>query len=81
MRNPMLGGAALVGAVVLVVVAVVFAVDDRVMGDTRCGPFWSQQFRDPCFDWNRNRTIVVVGAAVIAIGLLVVSARSLARRD
>lgn len=61
---------ALLGAAVLAVVVVVGATRNPVVSDTQCGPFWSQQFRDPCNDFNRERSVIVIGSAVASVALV-----------
>lgn len=70
---------ALLGAAVLAVVVVVGATRDPVVGDTQCGPFWAQQFRDPCNDFNRERSVIVVGSAVGSVALVGVAWRHRSR--
>ncbi len=59
----------LLGATVLAIVVFVGATKDPVVGDTQCGPLWSQQFRDPCNDFHRKRSVIVVVSAIGAVAL------------
>lgn len=66
---------AALGAAVLLAICLVAVSQTRELGDTRCGPVWSPQYRDPCMAFHYERGAVAVASAVGAAILVVVVAR------